>query len=60
MSSQRLHRLGLTSTLLAGAHGLSACAGDEDELSQWMEQQLREVKPNVEPLSQPMKFNPQP
>jgi type IV pilus assembly protein PilO len=34
-----------------------ACAGDEDELTQWMEQQKREVKPSVEPLSAPKKFN---
>ena len=39
---------------------LAACAADQDELQQWMEQQKREVKPNVEPLSAPKKFNPQP
>ena len=39
---------------------LSGCAGDQDELTQWMEQQKREVKPNVEPLSPPKKFIPQP
>ena len=39
---------------------LAACGGDQDELQQWMEQQKREVKPNVEPLSAPKKFNPQP
>jgi type IV pilus assembly protein PilP len=46
--------------LLACAAVLSACAADQDELQQWMEQQKREVKPNVEPLSAPKKFNPQP
>ena len=38
---------------------LAACGGDQDELQQWMEQQKREVKPSVEPLSAPKKFNPQ-
>ena len=37
-----------------------ACSGEQQELSQWMEQQKREVKPNVQPLSPPKKFNPQP
>ena len=51
-------RLG-TLTLVVGL-SLAACGGDQDELQQWMEQQKREVKPNVEPLSAPKKFNPQP
>jgi type IV pilus assembly protein PilP len=38
---------------------LAACTGEQDELTQWMEQQKREVKPSVEPLSPPKKFNPQ-
>ncbi|MCW2491443.1 MAG: pilus assembly protein PilP [Frankiales bacterium] len=38
---------------------LQACSNDQDELQQWMEQQKREVKPNVEPLSPPKKFIPQ-
>ncbi len=59
MMSQRPQRLVLVSTLLVAALGLAACAGDEDELQQWMEQQKREVKPSVEPLSAPKKFNPQ-
>ena len=46
--------------LIACVAVLSACAADQDELQQWMEQQKREVKPNVEPLSPPKKFNPQP
>ena len=59
MTSQHPYRLALTSALLAAGMGLTACAGDEDELTQWMEQQKREVKPSVEPLSAPKKFNPQ-
>ncbi len=39
---------------------LSACTGEQDELTQWMEQQKREVKPSVLPLSPPKKFDPQP
>ena len=36
------------------------CGGKQEELTQWMEQQRREVKPSVEPLSAPKKFTPQP
>ena len=39
---------------------LVGCSGEQDELQQWMDQQKREVKPNVAALSQPKKFNPQP
>lgn len=42
------------------AVGLAGCDADQDELLQWMEQQKREVRPSVEPLSAPKKFNPQP
>ncbi len=45
--------------LLAGAM-LAGCAADHDELRQWMDQQRREIKPNVEPLQPPKKFDPQP
>ena len=38
---------------------LGGCSGDQQELSQWIEQQRREVKPNVTPLSPPKKFFPQ-
>ena len=51
----------LSASLLVGCGVLlGACTADQDELQQWMEQQKREVKPNVEPLSAPKKFNPQP
>src|SRR5437762_14074834 len=46
--------------LVACVAVLSACAADQDELQQWMEQQKREVKPNVQPLSPPKKFTPEP
>ena len=48
----------LAATAMA-AFALAGCSGDQQELSQWMEQQRREVKPNVQPLSPPKKFNPQ-
>jgi type IV pilus assembly protein PilP len=38
----------------------TACTGEQDELTEWMEQQKREVKPSVQPLSPPKKFDPQP
>ena len=46
---------GLIGTLL-----LTGCSDDNDQLRQWMEQQRREVKPNVTPLQAPKKFDPQP
>ena len=60
MTAPRLRALRVGSMLLAVGVLLAACGGDQDELQQWMEQQKREVKPNVEPLSAPKKFNPQP
>jgi type IV pilus assembly protein PilP len=39
---------------------LAGCSPEHDELRQWMEQQRREVKPNVAPLTPPKKFDPQP
>jgi type IV pilus assembly protein PilP len=41
------------------AIALGACSGENEELQQWMEQQRREVKPNVQPLSPPKKFDPE-
>ena len=46
--------------LMLGASTLSGCGAELDELQQWMEQQRREVKPNVAPLQAPKKFDPQP
>jgi type IV pilus assembly protein PilP len=47
----------LSSCLLAMI--MAACSGSQDELQQWIDQQRREAKPNVSPLSAPKKFNPQ-
>jgi type IV pilus assembly protein PilP len=46
--------------VLFSAIALVGCSGEQEELAQWMDQQRREVKPTVEPLSPPKKFNPQP
>jgi type IV pilus assembly protein PilP len=45
--------------LLAAVLG-AGCSADHDELQQWMDQQRREVKPNVTPLQPPKKFDPAP
>jgi type IV pilus assembly protein PilP len=45
---------------LAVLAALSGCGAELDELQQWMQQQQREVKPNVPPLAPPRKFDPQP
>jgi type IV pilus assembly protein PilP len=45
---------------LAAATVLGACSANEDELRDWMDQQRREVKPNVSPLQAPKKFDPAP
>jgi len=51
-----------TATLLVASAVILALAGcgEQEELAQWMEQQKREVKPNVQPLSPPKKFVPEP
>jgi type IV pilus assembly protein PilP len=51
-----LVRLALAALALA----LGACAAEHEELQQWMDQQRREVKPNVQPLEPPKRFDPQP
>lgn len=53
----RAARLG---ALLGLSLMLAACGANHEELQQWMEQQRREVRPNVTPLQPPKKFDPQP
>jgi type IV pilus assembly protein PilP len=48
------------SGLLGALVLLSGCGAENDELRAWMEQQRREVKPNITPLQPPKKFDPQP
>lgn len=52
-------RAGALTVSLLMVLSLQGCADDHDELQQWMEQQKRDVKPSVEPLSAPKKFIPQ-
>ena len=51
--------LATSAMLLAIVLPLAGCGDEQGELTQWMEQQKREVKPSVQPLSAPKKFNPQ-
>jgi type IV pilus assembly protein PilP len=44
--------------LLLGLLVLAGCAGESEELAAWTEQQKREVKPGVPPLSAPKPFVP--
>lgn len=60
MMSTTLRGLPLVVATLASLVALTACSGSQGELQQWMDQQHREVKPNVTPLSPPKKFDPQP
>ena len=47
----------MTGALVLSA--LGACSPDNEELVQWMEQQHKEVRPNVPPVYPPKKFDPQ-
>jgi type IV pilus assembly protein PilP len=51
--------LGL-SALAAFLALLGGCSADTEELKGWMEQQRREVKPSVQPLVPPRRFDPAP
>ena len=52
-------RTGLTLALAVAAFVGAGCSSEQEELAQWMDQQRREVKPNVVPITAPKKFNPQ-
>jgi len=55
-----VRRLTWTLTAAMALVLLAACSAEHDELRQWMDQQRREIKPNVTPLQAPKKFDPQP
>ena len=57
--TQSIVKAGLFAAVAVAALFLQGCAGDQDELQQWMEQQRREAKPSVAPISPPKKFIPQ-
>ena len=57
IASGRLVLTGMAAALVC--IGLSGCTPGEDELREWMEQQRREAKPDVPPLTPPKKFNPE-
>lgn len=46
--------------LVLSAALLAGCEGETQELQAWMEQQRREVRPRVQPLAAPKKFDPVP
>ena len=57
----RLTRHGAIALLLAlGGALLVGCDGDTQELQDWMDQQRREVRPSVQPLAAPKKFEATP
>jgi type IV pilus assembly protein PilP len=43
----------------AALSSLAACTAETEELQQWIDQQRREVRPSVTPLTPPKKFDPQ-
>jgi Tfp pilus assembly protein PilP len=64
MSGSLKLKRGARQGLLGAAMGLGAlmlagCGSTDGELREWMEQQKREVKPSVTPLSPPKRFDPQ-
>ena len=46
--------------LALAAAVLAGCGGEQEELRGWMDQQRRDIKPSVQPLEPPRKFDPQP
>ena len=53
-------RTGAWLPLVLSAALLAGCEGETQELQAWMEQQRREVRPRVQPLAAPKKFDPVP
>jgi type IV pilus assembly protein PilP len=52
-------RAGWLALSLGAALIAAGCSGEQEELSQWMDQQRREVRPSVQPITPPKKFIPQ-
>ncbi|HSV69584.1 MAG TPA: pilus assembly protein PilP [Methylibium sp.] len=58
-STDLIRRAALAVTVVA-VTSLAGCGAEQEELQSWMDQQRREVKPNVPPLLPPKRFDPQP
>jgi type IV pilus assembly protein PilP len=58
--SRRLNARAALLPMVCSALLLAGCSSDLHELQAWMEQQKREVRPNVRPIEPPKKFDPQP
>lgn len=39
--------------------GLAGCSGDQEEIQGWMQQEAQRIKPHVEPIHPPRKFEPE-
>jgi type IV pilus assembly protein PilP len=50
----------LSVPLLLAVTLLQGCSGDNQEIHEWIDTQAKEVKPSVQPISQPRKFQPEP
>jgi type IV pilus assembly protein PilP len=48
-----------TAAVVLGAALLAGCGSQNEELEAWMAQQRKEVKPTVQPLQAPKRFNPE-
>jgi type IV pilus assembly protein PilP len=57
IASGRLALMGLATAL--ACMSLAGCTPGENELREWMEQERRNAKPDVPPLTPPKKFNPE-
>jgi type IV pilus assembly protein PilP len=55
-----MRRTLVAATAALAAALLAGCTADTGELQLWMDQQRREAKSNVPPLTPPKKFDPQP
>ena len=53
-------RATLATVMLGMVLALAGCGGETQELQDWMDQQRREVRPSVQPLAAPKKFDPVP
>lgn len=54
-----MRRLTDTGAALLSLALLAGCGADDTELNAWMQQQKNEVRPSVQPLQPPKRFNPQ-